>query len=128
VQLYKYNGNLLHLCTFASLNVSPATEISAGGKFWSACGNGKSAGEKSFCQPVEEVVRRQKEKGCYSICATRTLHITSVTSEPKLLQNVPYIIQMGIIVLLARDYNHWVGVWPTPLTTPDVSINRELYS
>jgi len=88
VQLYKYNGNLLHLCTFASLNVSPATEISAGGKFWSACGNGKSAGEKSFCQPVEEVVRRQKEKGCHSICATRTFHITWVTSEPKLLQNV----------------------------------------
>jgi hypothetical protein len=36
-QLYKYNGNLLQLCAFARLNVPPAAEMSAGGKFLSAC-------------------------------------------------------------------------------------------
>ena len=54
--LYKYNGNLLHLCTFARLNMSQAAEISAGGKFLSACRNGKSAGGKSFWHHFREFI------------------------------------------------------------------------
>jgi hypothetical protein len=60
-QLYKYNGNLLHLCAFARLNVSPATEISAGGQKLFACRKIKSAGGKSFCQRIDEVLKRQKK-------------------------------------------------------------------
>src|SRR5262245_61803654 len=42
--------------------VSPAVRISAGEKVLDACGNGKSAGGKSFSQHIEEAVERQKEK------------------------------------------------------------------
>ena len=90
-QLYKYNGNLLHLCTFTSLELSPAAQISAGGKLLAACGNAKSAGGNSLSQRVAEVVRRQKEKGCYNICPTDSFPIASVTSEPTSLQDRPHI-------------------------------------
>ena len=90
-QLYKYNGNLLHLCAFARLNVSPAAEISACGQFWSACGNAKSAGGKSFCQGMEEAGERQKEKACYSICTTGTFYMNWVISERTSLQDGSYI-------------------------------------
>jgi hypothetical protein len=48
-QLYKYNGNLLQLSTFASLKLLPAIGITACGNLSSACRNKKSAGGKSFC-------------------------------------------------------------------------------
>jgi hypothetical protein len=61
--------------------------MSAGGKFLSARGKRKSAGGKSFCQRIEGVVERQKENGCYSICAAGAFPITWVTSEPTSLHD-----------------------------------------
>jgi hypothetical protein len=81
---------LLQLGTFFSLQVLPAVWISAGGKYLSACGNGKSAGRKSFSHRVEEVVERQKEKACYNVRTTGTFYITWVTSEPTRLQDTPH--------------------------------------
>ena len=90
-RLYKYNSNLLHLSTLASLKLSPAAWIAAGGKLLSARETKKSAGGKSFFQRVEEVVRRQKEKGCYSICTMDMSHSSLMTSKPTLLQIMPYV-------------------------------------
>ena len=61
-QLYKYNGNLLHLCAFASLELSLAKEISAGEKFLSACGKEKSAsGNRSVSGLMESCSDEKKE-------------------------------------------------------------------
>ena len=62
MRLYIYNGNLLQVSTFACLELSPAAWISAGGKFLSACGNGKSAGGSSLCQLTEEAGRSDMRK------------------------------------------------------------------
>jgi hypothetical protein len=71
---------------FPRRRLSLAAQISAGGKFLSACGKEKSAGGHSLCPQAGVVVRRQKEKGCYSICAAGAFHITWVTSDPTSLQ------------------------------------------
>lgn len=60
--LYKYNGNLLQLCTFSVCGLSLAAQISAGGKFLSARGNEKSAGGYSLHQQVEQAVERPKKE------------------------------------------------------------------
>ena len=100
MRLYIYNGNLLQVSTFACLELSPAAWISAGGKFLSACGNGKSAGGHSLCQRMEEAVERQKEKACYNIRTMDTFHGSLVTSKPRLLQIMSYVTRNHISVLL----------------------------
>src|SRR6266581_6693473 len=54
--LYKYNGNLLHPSMFSLWRLLPAVEISAGGRFLSSCGSGKSAGGKLLCRRLDEGV------------------------------------------------------------------------
>jgi hypothetical protein len=90
-RLYKYNGNLLQLCTFSVCGLSPAARISAGGKFLSARGNGKSAGGYSIHQQMEQAVEETKERVCYSVCTMDTFHNSLVTSEPTPLQDKSYI-------------------------------------
>jgi hypothetical protein len=50
----------------------------------------KSAGGKSFCNRVEKVVERQKEKACYNTCSRGTFYIIWVTSEPTRSQDTPH--------------------------------------
>ena len=89
-EIQRSSINIMEICNSSvptpRSEVSLAARISAGEKVLYAYGNGKSAGEKSFSQHIEEAVERQKEKACYTISAIDTFHITSVTSEPNSLR------------------------------------------
>ena len=102
MQLYKYNGNLLHPSMFSLWRLSPAVEMSAGGKFLSACGSGKSAGGKPLRRRIDDGVEGQKEKVCYTIDTMDTFHSALVTSKPTLLQIILYLTRSHISVLSVR--------------------------
>jgi hypothetical protein len=76
---------------FPRQRLSLAAQISAGGKALSARGSRKSAGGNTLCPQAGEVLRRQKDQGCYSICATDSFPIGSVTSEPTWLHDAFHI-------------------------------------
>jgi hypothetical protein len=64
--------------------------MSAGRKFLFACGNVKSAGGNSLCQPMEVGTERQKENACYNLRIIDAFHDSLVTSKPTPLQIVSY--------------------------------------
>src|SRR5215813_8483759 len=75
LELYKYNGNLLHLNALSSLEVVACGRDFCRRKVFVCMRRLRICRRKVTCWRIEKVVELQKEKACYSTYTTGTFHV-----------------------------------------------------
>src|SRR5262245_24201191 len=91
LELYKYNGNLLHLSALSVLEVVACGRDFCRRKVFVCMRRLRICRRKVTCWRIEKVVELQKEKACYSTYTTGTFHVAWVTSKPTSLQDTSYV-------------------------------------